>query len=131
MTTPDYVQVPPNVPGGPKVDTARLAVGPNLVERQVIVLGDSIDPAGYVPVIDEEPDSSDYGLVVRPIPGDVAWPTLERSGLVPLVYDHIDLTYSGLDLTGVGYRTGGPSGAVVGSLTIGYTSGAITSITRT
>lgn len=53
------------------------------------------------------------------------------SGLVPTNYDHIALSRTGSDITGVTYRVGGPSGAVVASLTLTYDDGQLTSVTRT
>jgi hypothetical protein len=48
-------------------------------------------------------------------------------GLVNQPYDEIALSYTGTDLTGVVYRLGG---VTVATLTLGYTSGNLTSVVR-
>jgi hypothetical protein len=48
-------------------------------------------------------------------------------GLVNQPYDQITLSYTGADLTGVIYRL---SGVTVATLTLGYTSGNLTSVVR-
>lgn len=49
------------------------------------------------------------------------------SGLVNQPYDEITLSYTGTDLTGVVYRL---AGVTVATLTLGYTSGNLTSVLR-
>lgn len=49
------------------------------------------------------------------------------SGLVNQPYDQITLSYTGTDLTGVVYRL---AGVTVATLTLGYTSGNLTSVLR-
>jgi hypothetical protein len=48
-------------------------------------------------------------------------------GLVNQPHDQITLSYTGTDLTGVVYRLGG---VIVATLTLGYTSGNLTSVVR-
>lgn len=48
-------------------------------------------------------------------------------GLVNQPYDEIALSYTGTDLTGVLYKLGG---VTVATLTLGYTSGKLTSVVR-
>jgi hypothetical protein len=48
-------------------------------------------------------------------------------GLVNQPYDQITLSYTGTDLTGVVYKL---SGVTVATLTLGYTSGNLTSVVR-
>lgn len=67
MTTPDFVQVPPDVPGGKPVDTVRVTTTAATVERQVIVVADPTDPAGYVAVMATAPTGTEHGLVVRQV----------------------------------------------------------------
>lgn len=57
--------------------------------------------------------------------------TIESTGLVPKVYDYISLSYTGSNLTGVVYKTGGSGGTTVATLAIAYTGSNITSVTRT
>lgn len=49
----------------------------------------------------------------------------------PSSYDYIQLNYTGTKLSSVTYRSGGVTGTIVGTLTLGYTSGKITSVART
>jgi len=53
------------------------------------------------------------------------------SPLVPEKYDYISLSYTGTDLTGVVYKTGGSGGTTVATLTLGYTGTDLTSVTKT
>ena len=51
--------------------------------------------------------------------------------LVPEVYDYISLTYTGTDLTGVVYKTGGAGGTTVATLTLTYAANILQTITKT
>lgn len=52
-------------------------------------------------------------------------------GLAIPEHNHVSMTYTGSNLTGVVYRQGGASGTVVAALTLGYDgSGNLTSITK-
>lgn len=52
-------------------------------------------------------------------------------GLAIPEHDHVSMTYTGSNMTGVVYRQGGSSGVVVAALTLAYdASGNITSITK-
>jgi hypothetical protein len=51
--------------------------------------------------------------------------------LVPAVFDHLTLSYTGDDLTGIVYRQGGTSGTVVATLALGYAGGRLTTVART
>lgn len=53
------------------------------------------------------------------------------NALTPVAYDYIELGYTGADLTSVVYKSGGSGGTVVSTLTLGYTSGVLTSVART
>ena len=56
-------------------------------------------------------------------------PTIE--GLSIPEHDHIGLSYTGSNLTGVVYKTGGPSGTTVATLTLAYDgSNNLTSVTK-
>jgi hypothetical protein len=57
--------------------------------------------------------------------------TFETTGLVPKVYDYISLTYTGSNITGVVYKTGGAAGTTAATLTLGYTGSILTTVTRT
>lgn len=53
------------------------------------------------------------------------------NSLVPAVYDYISLTYTGANLTGVVYKTGGAGGSTVSTLTLAYSGSNLTSVTKT
>lgn len=51
--------------------------------------------------------------------------------LAPAEYDYIALSYTGSNLTGVVYKTGGSGGTTVATLTLGYDgSNNLTSVTK-
>lgn len=67
------------------------------------------------------------GVVINPATEE----TLQSiAGLEIPAHDYISLSYTGSDLTGVIYKTGGSSGTVVATLTLAYTGGNLTSITK-
>lgn len=51
-------------------------------------------------------------------------------GLDIPAHDYIAMSYTGSDLTGVEYKTGGSSGTTVATLTLAYTDGNLTSVTK-
>jgi len=54
------------------------------------------------------------------------------NSLTPSVYDYISLSYTGSNLTGVVFKTGGSGGTVVSTLTLGYDgSDNLISVTKT
>lgn len=52
------------------------------------------------------------------------------AGLAIPAHDHIALSYTGGDLTGVTYRTGGSGGTVVATLTLAYSGSTLISVAR-
>lgn len=52
------------------------------------------------------------------------------TGLVPKGYDYVGLTYTGENLTGAVYKTGGASGTTVATLTLAYTGARLDSVTK-
>lgn len=56
---------------------------------------------------------------------------VQLAQLVPVQYDYIELSYTGSNLTGVVYKTGGSGGSTVATLTLAYTGSQLDSITRT
>jgi hypothetical protein len=95
--------------------------------------GDLVD---FVLVDDaENPDTAlsdptvDYGARARldAIAAQLANPV---STLIPATFDHLTLSYTGNDLTGVAYRQGGAGGTVVATLTLGYSGGRLTTVAR-
>lgn len=51
--------------------------------------------------------------------------------LVPTSHDYIALSYTGSNLTGVVYKSGGSTGTVVATLTLAYSGSNLVSVTRT
>jgi len=64
--------------------------------------------------------SSDGGTTWYAQKGDTSGRAITVSGLVPYEYNHITLSYTGSNLTGVVYRTGGVSGDIVATLVLAY-----------
>lgn len=52
------------------------------------------------------------------------------AGLSIPAHDYIALSYTGTNLTGVQYRTGGASGTIVGTLTLAYSGSNLVSVTK-
>ncbi len=61
----------------------------------------------------------------------IPWPILNKSQLVPEEFDYFETTYTGSDLTGVVYKTGGSGGTVVATLVLTYSGGRLQTVTRT
>jgi len=57
--------------------------------------------------------------------------SINMAQLIPKIYDYVALSYTGSNLTGVVYKTGGSGGATVATLTLAYTGSQLDSITRT
>ena len=72
----------------------------------------------------------DYGVrsQLEAIAGQLTNPV---GTLVPEVFDHLTLSYTGNDLTGIVYRSGGAGGTVVATLTLGYSGGRLATVART
>jgi len=76
-------------------------------------------------------NNNDYQVkVTSSASGDIQHVLIESS-LVPSSYDYISLSYTGSDLTGIVYKTGGSGGTTVATLTLTYSGGNISTITRT
>lgn len=52
------------------------------------------------------------------------------AGLTIPAHDYISLSYTGSNLTGVVYKTGGSGGTTVATLTLAYTGSQLTSVTK-
>ena len=52
------------------------------------------------------------------------------NNLVPQGYDYLSLSYTGDNLTGVVYKTGGSGGTTVATLTLAYSGSNLTSVTK-
>jgi hypothetical protein len=50
--------------------------------------------------------------------------------LVP-AFDYVAFSYTGTNITGITYKTGGPSGTTVAALSLAYSGSSISSVTRT
>lgn len=75
--------------------------------------------------------SSDGGYVWHAQKGDTSGRAITVSGLVPHEYDYIALSYTGDNLTGVVYKTGGSGGTTVATLVLAYTGAVLSTITKT
>ena len=75
--------------------------------------------------------SSDGGITWYAQKGDTSGRAITVSGLVPHEYDHISLSYTGDNLTGVVYRVGGVAGSIVATLVLAYTGAVLSTITKT
>lgn len=58
-------------------------------------------------------------------------PTNTLNSLIPVAYDYISNTYTGVDLTQVIYKVGGSGGTTVATLTMTYSLGVLQTVTRT
>ena len=56
---------------------------------------------------------------------------LALNSFCPAIYDYVGLTYTGANLTGVLYKTGGAGGSTVSTLTLAYTGARLDSVTKT
>lgn len=121
MSSPGYVRVPPDS-SGKRVETIEILNDDNvLVQREVVALADASSPDAIAAVLATTPVGTEYGVAIRQVSGD-------PNVLVPFAYDHIDLSYSGSDVVGVVYKSGGTT---VATLTLGYSSpGVLTSVAR-
>ncbi|MGA0848170.1 MAG: hypothetical protein ACO3PY_06155 [Pontimonas sp.] len=67
----------------------------------------------------------------QPLPVDIPNQVSVVTGLEIPEHDHIDLSYTGSNLTGVVYKSGGASGTTVATLTLAYDgSDNLTSVTK-
>lgn len=101
-----YVQVQPDSTGK-KVDTSQLTVAATTVERQRIIIADTADSAGLVPVTATQPSGSAYGLAIRdiqapPLAPPSRGPIQVTSGQVMFVEDFSDAVLSGMFNDGCG-----------------------------
>lgn len=53
------------------------------------------------------------------------------AGLTPTAYDYISLSYTGDNLTGVVFKTGGSGGTTIATLTLVYSGSQLSSVTKT
>jgi hypothetical protein len=53
------------------------------------------------------------------------------AGLTPAAYDYISLSYTGSNLTGVVFKSGGSGGTTIATLTLAYSGSTLTSVTKT
>ena len=56
--------------------------------------------------------------------------TIKVAGLNIAPYDYVSLSYTGSNLTGVVYKTGGASGSTVATLTLAYSGSNLVSVTK-
>lgn len=76
--------------------------------------------------------SSDGGTTWHPIKSDTSGRVHTLNGLVPHAYDYVSLSYTGSNLTGVVYKSGGSGGTTVATLVLTYdVSDNLETITKT
>lgn len=76
--------------------------------------------------------SSDGGLSWHPVKVDASGRINFLSGLIPHAYDYIEISYTGENITGAVYKSGGAGGDTVATLELGYDgSDNLTTITKT
>lgn len=73
----------------------------------------------------------DGSSVTQPVSGSVSVSNFSAiSGLSIPAHDYISLSYTGGNLTGVVYKTGGSGGTIVGTLTLAYSGSDLISVTK-
>ena len=72
----------------------------------------------------------EYQKFVETSTGEAAVRVALATSLVDVSYDYIDLSYTGADLTGVVFKSGGSAGTVVATLTLAYSGGNLVSVTK-
>jgi len=115
----------------------RLAiVVPKLKTAQNTYVSQNATTAGNAKVSLEEVDPS----VVLPLPTGAATSALQTTantylsgiaGLTPTAYDYISLSYTGDNLTGVVFKSGGSGGTTIATLNLAYTGSRLDSVTKT
>lgn len=78
--------------------------------------------------LSNNPDFTPRAVTSIAAPGEVI--QVMTSGLSIPDHDYVELSYTGSNLTGVVYKTGGSSGATVGTLTLAYSGSNLTSVTK-
>jgi len=63
--------------------------------------------------------------------GGLATVDIVANSLVPKEYDFISLSYTGNNLTGVVFKTGGAFGETISTLTLAYNGSKLISVTKT
>lgn len=66
-----------------------------------------------------------------PVLANTSGQLLASTGFQIPAYDYISLSYTGSNLTGVIYKTGGSSGTTVATLTLTYSGSVLSTVTRT
>mgnify|MGYP003442584703 FL=1 len=85
------------------------------IDKAVDAVGQTV-PAAVRPIAVETFNSKDYQNFV--------------TGMVPAPFDYVSCTYTGSDLTGVVYKTGGSGGTTVATLAMTYSNGVLQTVTR-
>lgn len=75
--------------------------------------------------------AQEEGLATEAKQDDIITELNTINSLTPAVYDYIALTYTGDNLTGVVFKTGGSGGTTISTLTLAYTGSTLTSVTKT
>lgn len=76
------------------------------------------------------PASGSYSLDYVKVANSTTSPVPITQTLNIPIHDYISLSYTGDNLTGVVYKTGGAGGTTVATLTLTYSGSNLTSVTR-
>ena len=98
-------------------------------EAQKFIEDDSGNVAVRIKASDDAPTLPD-GASTEDKQDDIITELGVINSLVPDAYDYIALSYTGTDLTGVVFKTGGASGTTVSTLTLAYTANVLQSVTK-
>lgn len=88
--------------------------------------GDASDEINQIPEVSRKTNLISGGIGIT---GTVD--TIQLNALIPEEYDYISLSYTGDDLTGVVYKTGGSGGTTVATLALTYLASVLQTVTRT
>jgi hypothetical protein len=99
-----------------------------MTDSTIDITGPFDSPRKLLKIVDTGEVTAGDGVPIYSIGAAV---TSFVSGLEIPAHDYISLSYTGLNLTGVVYKTGGSSGTTVATLTLAYTGSDLISVTRT
>jgi len=89
-----------------------------------------VDNDGHVQV-DVLSSVTPTGIATEAKQDDIITELQVINSLIPAEYDYISLSYTGSNLTGVVFKTGGSGGTTVSTLTLAYTGSRLDSVTKT
>ena len=111
-----YTTEPSGVPPGTQIATDDVS-GKQYQRVKLDIGGDGVS----VPVTDLA-TTANQSLIIAELQA--------MNSLVPDSYDYIALTYTGDNLTGVVFKSGGAGGTTISTLTLAYTGSRLDSVTK-